>query len=91
MKFKEMRKEHVTIFDLQETSYVHHLLTILYISNRRLPLVNKLSNEKMRHVTICLDGTLPETNKAPLKIGRAQKETIVFQPSICRCYVTVLY
>ena len=28
---------------------------------------------------------LPETNSSPLKIGRAQKERIVFQPSIFRC------
>ena len=33
--------------------------------------------------------TLPKTNSSHLKIGRAQKETIVFQPSIFRCKLLV--
>ena len=33
--------------------------------------------------------TLPETNSSHLKIGRAPKETIVFQPSISRCELLV--
>ena len=39
----------------------------------------------------CKVGTLPKTNSLLLKKGQAQKETILFQPSIFRCKLAVSF
>ena len=37
------------------------------------------------------EGKLPKTNSSPLKIGHPKKATIVFQPSIFRCEITLSF
>ena len=54
----------------------------------QVKLKNMYSKLSSKVQTTTNETTLPETNSSPLKIIHPKKETIVFQPSIFRGYVS---